>query len=76
MMNRRSLALSIKLLLKIYKKNDLSLMLNDAKVQFANSPKHLLSLLDSRFDIVEHIDKKINKCTKIIGVMKRRSLAL
>ena len=51
-------------------------MLNDAKVQFATSQKHLLFILDSRLDFIEHIDNKFNKCNKIIGMMKRRSLAL
>ena len=50
-------------------------MLNDAKVQFATSHKHLVLILDSRHDLIEHIDYKINKCKKIIGLMKRRSLA-
>ena len=50
-------------------------MLNDAKVQFATSHKHLVLILNSRHDFIEHIDNKINKCNKIIGLMKRRSLA-
>ena len=51
-------------------------MLNDSKVQFATNQKQLLFILDSRFDFNEHIDNKINKCKKIICMMKRRSLAL
>ena len=76
MMKKRSLALSIKILLTINSKNYPSLMLNDAKVQFACSQKHLLLILDSRLDLIEHIDNKMNNWTKIIGMMKRRSLAL
>ena len=76
MMKRRSLALSIKILLTISSKNYPSLMLNEAKVQFASSHKHLLLILHSRLDLIEHIDNKMNNWTKIIGMMKRRSLSL
>ena len=51
-------------------------MLNDAKVKFATSQKHLLLILDSRLDFIEHIDDKLNKYNKMIGVMKRLSSAL
>ena len=76
MMKRRSLALSRKILLKIYNKNYPSLMLNDTKVQFATNQKYLVKILDSRLDLIEQIDNKINKCNKIIGLMKRQSLTL
>ena len=76
MMKKRSLALSIKILLTINSKNYPSLMLNDAKVQFACSRKHLLLILYPRLDLIEHIDNKMNNWTKIIGMMKRHSLAL
>ena len=75
MIKRRSLALSRKLLLTINDKNYPSLMLNDEKVQFAGSQKHLLLILDSRLDFIEHIDNKMKNWNKIIGMMKRRSLA-
>ena len=57
-------------------KNYPSLMFNDTKVQLATSQKHLGLILDSRLDSNEHIDYKINKCNKIIGIMKRLSLSL
>ena len=71
---KRSLALAIKILVTKNNKNYTSLMLNDAKVQFASSQKHLLFILDSRFDFIEHIDNKINKNKQIIGMMKKTSL--
>ena len=51
-------------------------MFNVTKVQLANSQKHLRLILDSKLDFNEHIDNKINKCNKIIGIMKRFSLIL
>ena len=53
-----------------------SLVFNDNKVQLANSQKHLGLILDSKLDFNEHIDNKINKCNKVIGIMKRLSLIL
>ena len=53
-----------------------TLVFNDTKVQLANSQKHLGLILDSKLDFNEHIDNKINKCNKIIGLMKRLSLIL
>ena len=76
MRKKGSLMMSRKILLIIYNKNYSSLMLNDAKVQFATSQKHFVLILDSRLDFIEHIDDKITKCNKIIGMIKRRSLAL
>ena len=76
MMKRRSLALPRKFLLNIYNKNYPSLMRNDIKVQFATSQKHLVLILDFKFDFIEQIDNKINKRNEIIGLMKRQSLTL
>ena len=73
MMRRHSLALSRKILLKTYNKHYPSLMLNDAKAKFATSQKHLLLILDSRLDFIDHIDDKLTKYNKMIGVMKRLS---
>ena len=73
MMKRRSLTKSRKILLTIYNKNYPSLILNDTKVKFTTSQKKLIKILDSRLDFIERIDNKINKCKKMIGVMKRRS---
>ena len=75
MTKRRSLALSRKILLTINNKNYASLMLNDNKVEFVSSRKHLLLILDSRLNLIEHIDNKMNNWNKIIGMMKRLSLA-
>ena len=75
MMKRRSLPLSKKILLKIYK-NYSSLILNDAKVQVSTNQEHLVLILDSRLDFIEHIDNKVNKWNKCIGMIKRYSLAL
>ena len=47
---------------------------NDDKVQTAVSQKHLGLVL--KLDFNEHISNKINKCNKIIGIMKKRSLFL
>ena len=51
-------------------------MFNDKKVQLATNQKLLGLNLDSKLDLNKHIDKKINKSIKIIGVMKRLSLIL
>ena len=56
------------------KKNYPSLVFNDTKVQLATSQKHLGLILDSRLDFNEHVDYKINKSNKIVGIMKRLSL--
>ena len=45
-------------------------------VHSASKQNHLVYILDSKLDFLEHIDNKINKCHKIIGLMKRRLLAL
>ena len=77
MMKKTSLTQSRNIFLTIYNKNYLSLIPKDPKMQFATTQKHLVLILDSKLDFIEHIDNKINKCNnKIIGVMKRRSLAL
>ena len=65
-----------KRLAKKYNKIYPSYVLNDAKVQLATRQKHLVLILDSRLCFIEHVNNKINKCNKIICMMKRRSLAL
>ena len=57
-------------------RNYLSLVFNDTYVQLSNSQERLGLILDSKIDFNEHIDNKINKCNKIIGIMKRLSLIL
>ena len=52
------------------------LKFNNSDVQSANSQKHLGLVLDSKLDFIEHVNKKINKCNKSIGIMKKLSLTL
>ena len=49
---------------------------NYRSLQLPTSQKHLRLILDSKIDFSEHIDNKINKCNKIIGIMKRLSSML
>ena len=49
---------------------------NGDNVQTAISQKHLGLVLDSKLDFNEHINNKINKCNKIIGIIKKLSLFL
>ena len=58
------------------KKNYTPLIFNSAKVQLVDSQKHLSLNLDSKRDFDEHIESKISKCNKIIGLMKKLSLTL
>ena len=44
-------------------------MLNDSKVQLATIQEHLVLILDSRLNFIKHIDNKVNKCNKVIGLM-------
>ena len=44
--------------------------------QLANSQKYLGLILDSKLDFNEHIDNKINKCNKIIGINYTYSLLM
>ena len=46
---------------------------NGDNVQTAISQKYLGLVLDSKLDFNEH---KINKCNKIIGIMKKLSISL
>ena len=62
---------------QIEKDNYPPLNFNDNKVQTAISQKHHLGQVsDSKLDFNEHISNKINKCNKIIGIMKKLSLFL
>ena len=49
---------------------------NGNKFQTAVSQKHLDLVLDFKLDFNEHISNKINKCNKIISIMKKRCLFL
>ena len=54
------------------KENYQALQFNSSDVQIVDSHKHLRLILDSN----EYIESKINKCNKIIGLMKKLSLIL
>ena len=58
------------------KENYPSLTFNGDKVQPVPRQKHLGLVLESKLDFNEHINNKISKCTKIIGVMKKLSSTL
>ena len=58
------------------KENYPSLQFNITDVQIADSQKHLGLILDSKLNFNEHIESKITKCNKIIGLMKKLSLIL
>ena len=69
MMKRHSLTPSTKISLTKCNKKCPSLMLNDSKVQLATIQEHLVLILDSRLNFIKHIDNKVNKCNKVIGLM-------
>ena len=52
------------------------LQFNNNDIQSANSQKHLRLVLDSKLDFNEHVNNKINKCNKSIGIIKKLSLTL
>ena len=56
------------------KDNHPPLTFNDNNVQIAISQKHLGLVFDSKLDSNEHISNNINKCSKIIDIMKKFSL--
>ena len=58
------------------KENYQPLQINISDVQIADSHKHLGLVLDSKLNFNEHIESKITKCNKIIGLMKKFSLIL
>ena len=49
------------------------LTFNGNQVQQCSSQKHLGLFLDNKLDFNKHLDEKINKCNKIIGMMKKLS---
>ena len=54
----------------------LDLTFNKSNVASSPSVKHLGMLLDSRLDFNEHLQRKANKCYKIIGLIKRLPIHL
>ena len=61
---------------KLDKGNYPPLHFNSTNVQVADSQKHLGLVLNSKLNFNEHIESKISKCNKIIGLMKRLSQIL
>ena len=53
------------------KENYPLLQFNNTDVLIADSQKHLGLILDSKLNFNEHIENKITKCNKIIGLMKK-----
>ena len=49
------------------------LTFNGNQVQQCSSQKHLGLFLDNTLDFNKYLDEKINKCNKIIGMMKKLS---
>ena len=56
------------------KENYPPLHFNSTDVQVVDSQKHLI--LNSQWNFNEHIDCKLTKCSKIIGLMKKSSQIL
>ena len=56
--------------------NSLPVTFNNAKVVTCSTHKHLGLLLDKRLSFNEHIQSRMNKCYKMIGVIKRLSVNL
>ena len=52
------------------KRNYPLLHFNITNVKVADGQKHLGLVLDSKLNFNEHIQSKITKCNKIIGLMK------
>ena len=69
-------ALEVHFLKKSNNENSLSETFNNAKVVICCTHKHLGLLLDKRSNFKEHIQSKMNKCYKMIGVIKRLSVNL
>ena len=54
----------------------LPLEFNDDTVQIVEVLKHLGLSLDKKLDFNIRVDNKINKCNKLIGIMKRLSFSI
>ena len=59
---------------KINSDDHLKLNLNGNQVQQCSSQEHLGMFLGNKLDFNKHLDEKINKYNKIIGMMKKLSL--
>ena len=58
---------------KCDKENYPPLRFNNTNVQLADNQKHLGLILDSKLNFNEHVESKIGKCNRIIGLMKKIS---
>ena len=56
--------------------NSLPITFNNTNVSTCTSQKHLGLLLDGRLNFNEHIQSKLSKCYKMIGILKRLSVNL
>ena len=56
--------------------NSLPVTFNNAKVVTCSTHRHLGLLLDKRLSFNEHIQSKVNKCYKMVAVIKRLSVNL
>ena len=61
---------------KLNQDSHLPLDFNDNTVQTVEVHNHLGLSLDKKLDFNIHIEKKINKCNKMIGIIKRLSLSI
>ena len=59
---------------KLNIENSFPVTFNNAKVVTWSTHKHLGLLLDKQLSFNEHIQSKMNKCYKMIGVIKRLSI--
>ena len=55
--------------------NSLPLTFNKTEVRTCQSQNHLGLILDKRLNFTEHINSKISKCDKLIGIIKKLSIS-
>ena len=55
--------------------NSFPLPFNKTEVETCQSQKHLGLILDKRLNFTEHINSKISKCDKLIGIIKKLSIS-
>ena len=72
----RNQAMEVYFSRKLNQDSSLPLDFNDNTVQTAEVHNHLGLSLDKNLDFNIHIENKINKCNKMIGIMKRLSLSV
>ena len=54
--------------------NSLPLIFNKTKVKTCQSQKHLGLILSKRLNFTEHLNSKISKCDKLIGIIKKLTI--